>query len=228
MTHRYSRSAGGHVRIDLTNIRNMRNYLRNMRMSPTLDALFPEIRTRILASTLMRPEKQWYLTELAAFLETRPSSLQREIDSLSKAGILEQWRDGRRVYFKADIKSPIFRDLKSLFEKTAGITSVLQQELESFDSRIQLAFLYGSVARSQEVSQSDIDLMIVGTVGLSDLTSALRRAERLLGRPVNPTVYSVDEFRRKVKGQDHFLSTVLKGKKQFVKGDASELEAITG
>lgn len=79
----------------------------------------------------MRPEKQWYLTELAAFLETRPSSLQREIDSLSKAGILEQWRDGRRVYFKADIKSPIFRDLKSLFEKTAGITSVLQQELKS-------------------------------------------------------------------------------------------------
>lgn len=70
--------------------------------------------------------------------------------------------------------------------------------------------------------------MIVGTVGLADLTSALRCAERLLGRPVNPTIYSVDEFRGKVKGQDHFVSAVLKGKKQFVKGDTSELEAITG
>lgn len=206
----------------------MRNYLRNMRTSPTLAALFPAIRMRILASTVLRPEKQWYLTELASFLNTRPSSLQREVDALSKAGILEQRRDGRRVYFKADIKSPVFLDLKNLFEKTAGIVPVLQRELASFGERIQSAFLYGSVARAQEISASDIDLLVVGNVGLSDLAPALRRAERLLGRPVNPTIYSLDEFRRKMKAQDHFLTAVLKGKKQFIQGTPRELETITG
>src|ERR1035437_6981546 len=107
-----------------------------MRTSPLLDALFPEVRAKILAAIVGRAEKKWYLTELAAFLHTRPSSLQREVDALSKAGILEQWRDGRRLYFKADTNSPIFSDLKSLFEKTAGILPLLSQKLESFEDRI--------------------------------------------------------------------------------------------
>jgi predicted nucleotidyltransferase len=204
----------------------MRNNLRIMRRSPILGALFPEIRSKILAATLGQPEKKWYLTELAAFLQTQASSLQREVDALTKAGILNQWRDGRRVYLRPDTESPVYADLKSLFEKTAGLVPVLQQELEIFGDRIKVAFIYGSIARSEETSGSDIDLMIVGTVGLSDLIPALRRAEHALGRPVNPTVYSAGEFARKAVGLDHFLSKVLQGEKQLVKGNENELEAL--
>ncbi len=161
-------------------------------------------------------------------LETQPSSLQREVDSLSKAGILEQRRDGRRVYFKADTGSPVYPDLRDLFAKTAGLVPLLQHELEVFGERIQLAFLYGSIARSEEDSGSDVDLMIVGTVSLLDLIPSLRLAERNVGRPVNPNVYSLAEFSRKARSRDHFLSTVLKDAKQFVKGSEHELEAIAG
>ena len=199
-----------------------------MRTSPILDALFPEVRTKILAATVSQSEKKWYLTELATFLHTRPSSLQREVDALGKAGILEQWRDGRRLYFKADTNSPVFADLKSLFEKTAGILPLLGQELERFGNRIRFAFVYGSIARSQEGSGSDVDLLVVGTVGLADVIPVLRVAEQALGRPVNATVFSIEEFRRKARSQDHFLSAVLKDTKQFVKGGEHELEAITG
>ena len=170
----------------------------------------------------------WYLSELSAFLHTQPSSLQREVDTLSKAGILEQWRDGRRVYLKPDTHSPVFLDLKGLFDKTAGLIPVLQQTLEPFGDRIQLAFLYGSVARSEEETGSDVDLLVVGSVGLAELVPALRSAEQILGRPVNPTVFSTEEFGRKARRHDHFLSTVLRGAKQFVKGSKRELEAITG
>jgi len=199
-----------------------------MRTSPILDALFPEVRTKILAATVSQSEKKWYLTELATFLHTCPSSLQREVDALGKAGILEQWRDGRRLYFKADTNSPVFADLKSLFEKTAGILPLLGQELERFGNRIRFAFVYGSIARSQEGSGSDVDLLVVGTVGLADVIPVLRVAEQALGRPVNATVFSIEEFRRKARSQDHFLSAVLKDTKQFVKGGEHELEAITG
>lgn len=82
--------------------------------------------------------------------------------ALSKAGILEQRRDGRRMYFKADKTSPVFADSKNLLEKTAGIVPVLEQEPAPLQDRIRLAFVYGSVARSQEESGSDIDLMVVG------------------------------------------------------------------
>jgi predicted nucleotidyltransferase len=190
--------------------------------------LFPGVRGGILAATLLRPDKEWYLSELASFLETRPSSLQREVEALGRVGILVQRKDGRRVYLRPDTRSPVFSDLKSLFEKTAGATLVLQRVLDEFDGCIRFAFLYGSMARSEEGSESDIDLLIAGEVGLSELVPSLRQAERHLGRPVNATVFSVDEFRRKAQGRDHFLSGVLKAEKVFMKGNALELATVIG
>ena len=75
---------------------------------------------------------------------------------------------------------------------------------------------------------SDVDLMVVGRTGLADLSSALRKAEQRLGREVNATVYSPEEFREKMKSHDHFLTTVLKGRRQFVKGGQSDLDELVG
>ena len=194
-----------------------------MRTSPVLDALFPHVRGRVLAATFGRPDREWYVTELARALETQPSSLQRELEALSKAGILELRQDGRRVYVKADKSSPVFSDLRSLLEKTAGLIPVLRGELEALGESVRLAFVYGSIARSEETSESDVDLMVIGKAGLSDLIPALRNSERALGRPVNPTVYSTEEFQERARHRDHFLTTVLKGPKQFVKGGEHEL-----
>ena len=199
-----------------------------MRISPILDALFPEVRGKVLAATFGQPEREWYVTELAQALDTRPSSLQRELETLSKAGILEQRRDGRRVYVRPDKTSPVFADLKHLLEKTAGLIPILSRELKPLGEDVRVAFLYGSIARSEETSASDIDLMVIGTVGLSNLIPALRSSEQALGRPVNPTVYSLQEFQQKAARKDHFLTAVLRGAKQFVKGSEHDLEAIVG
>ena len=182
----------------------------------------------MLAAVFGQPDREWYLTELARMLGSQPSSLQRELEALSKAGILEQRRDGRRVYVKADRSSPVFADLRGLLEKTVGIVPVLRGELETLGESVCLAFVYGSIARSEETSASDIDLMVVGKAGLSDLIPALRNSERVLGRPVNPSVYSLEEFQERARSGDHFLTTVLKGAKQFVKGGEDELERIAG
>ena len=182
----------------------------------------------MLAAVFGQPDREWYLTELARTLKTQPSSLQRELEALSKAGILEQRRDGRRVYVKTDRNSPVFADLRGLLEKTAGIIPVLRGELDTLGESIYLAFVYGSIARSEETSVSDIDLMVVGKAGLSDLIPALRNSERILGRPVNPSVYSSEDFQERARSGDHFLTTVLKGAKHFVKGGEDELERIAG
>lgn len=193
-----------------------------------LGALFPGIRQGVLAATLTQPEKWWYLSELAQHLQTSPSSLQREIKALAASGILEQRRDGTRTYFKAETRSPLFPDLRSLFEKTAGLTPTLQRMLEPFDDKIACAFVYGSVARSQEAALSDVDLMIIGDVGLAKLSPGLRKAESRLGREVNVTTYSPSEFRAKVAAKDHFLGAVLRGPKQFVKGSQRDLDKVIG
>jgi predicted nucleotidyltransferase len=199
-----------------------------MRKSPILDALFPGVRQEILAATLLAPGKSWYLSELAAHLETSPSSLQRELEGLAKSGILERKQDGRRTYYRAQTASPVFQELRALFSKTAGIVPLLSSELARFGGKIKWAAVYGSIARGEEQTQSDIDLLIVGPVGMPELLPTLQKIEQQFGREVNVTRYSESEFLVKRRGRDHFLNSVLKGKLIPVAGFLDELEKAAG
>jgi len=112
-----------------------------MRKTATLGALFPKTRQGVLAATLTQPEKWWFLSELAAFLGTTPSSLQRELSALVDAGILVQRREGTRVYFKAQDRSPIYRELRGIIEKTAGLIPTIRAILAPFGRKILCGFV---------------------------------------------------------------------------------------
>jgi DNA-binding transcriptional ArsR family regulator len=199
-----------------------------MRKDRFLDALFPRTRQAILATALMDPAREWYLSDLARHLGVRPSSLQRELASLAEGGILRRRVDGNRTYYRAETNSPIFGDLRELMLKTAGLRERLAEVLAPFQDRIQVAFVYGSVARRDAHAASDIDLMIVGRIGLSELAQALREAEGALLRPVNPSIYTAEEFARKLAEGHHFLAGVMQGEKVFILGDSDDLEAALG
>lgn len=199
-----------------------------MRRSPVLDALFPAVRQEILAATLLSPDKWWYLSELASHLKTSPSSLQRELESLTKSGILEHKQDGRRTYYRARRDSAVFSDLRALLLKTAGIVPALQAELRKFRDQLRWAALYGSIARSEENAESDVDLLIVGDVATADLVAVLRRVERQFGREVNIKRYSEKEFRDKMRDGDHFLKSVVEGKLISLIGSPDDLETAAG
>ena len=199
-----------------------------MRKTPALEALFPTIRGELLAITLTQPDKWWYLSELAGLLRTTPSSLQRQLKALVDGGILQQRREGTRTYFQAESRSPLFPELRGLLEKMAGVVPTLRHALEPFRERIDCAFVYGSVARNQEHALSDVDVVVIGSVGLAELSPALRTVETRLAREVNVVSYSVREFRKKVAAKDHFLSQVLRGRKEFVKGNRRDLDEVIG
>jgi DNA-binding transcriptional ArsR family regulator len=188
-----------------------------------IEALFPATRNAILAATLMQPERWWYLSDLAQHLGVPPSTLQRELASLVEAGILRRKRDGNRVYFQPDPDCPLLPELTGLMTKTAGLLDVLREALAPFAGSIRWAFVYGSVARAEVRSASDVDLMVIGAVGLADLAPALRKAERRLGRPISATVYTPEEFVKKRQAGHHFLKTVLQDEKLPIMGHEHEL-----
>jgi len=194
-----------------------------MRNKPPLDALLPKTRQGILAATLLQPEKAWYVSELARRMGVPSSSLQRELRDLSEAGILKTHRQGRMSYYQANVDSPLFPDLRGLLLKTAGLIDVLAEALKPVASKLAAAFVYGSLASGDEQSDSDVDLMIVGTLRLADLALSLRRARDLLSREINPTTYTLAEFNKKRAAKDHFLTNVLSKPKLFILGDENEL-----
>ncbi len=195
-----------------------------MRAKHPIEALFPAIRRAILATLLVHPEREWYFRDLAKYLGVQPSSLTRELRNLTDAGILRRREDGNRVYYQADPACPFLPELRGFLLKTAGLVDVLRELLLPFQDHITCAFVYGSIARAEERSASDIDLMIIGNADRFDLAKPVRAAEERLARPANLTLYKPDEFAIKAK-DNHFLRAVLDKEKLFVIGNEHDLDA---
>jgi predicted nucleotidyltransferase len=199
-----------------------------MRKHNAADALFPHVRRQILSATMINPKKSWYLTELAHHLKTTPSSLQRELDSLSSAGIIKRVQQRHRVLFQAETEAPFFNDLRNLLVKTCGIVDVIQNSLSEFKPKIQVAFIYGSFAHSQTHIQSDIDLLVIGSLSLEEASPPLRKAESVLGRDVNFMCLSENSLYEKNRSENSFILNILTSKKLFIFGDSNVLQKIVG
>lgn len=197
-----------------------------MRKTNPINALFPKIRQNILAATLLQPEKSWFISELAEYLGTSPSSLQRELESLTMSGILQSRRDGNRLYFQAETESPIFPALQELVTQTLGIIEQIKESFLLFSDKITVGFIFGSVARGEENTQSDVDILLIGNVKLSEISTLLRDLERKFNREINVNCYSLEEFQNKIHAENHFLTSVISGKKIFLLGDENVLEQI--
>lgn len=86
-----------------------------MQQLSCLEALFPETRRILLGSLLSSADRQWYFAELAEALGKSPSSLQRELKSLVRIGLLNRRVIGKKVYFQANVRSPFFTVLRDVF-----------------------------------------------------------------------------------------------------------------
>jgi len=188
--------------------------------------LFGDTRRAILALLYGHAEEQFYLRDLVRRTETALGAAQRELKSLTDVGLISRVRRGNQVYYQANSANPIFPELKIILTKTAGLRDVVQQALQPVIDRVRVAFIYGSVAQGTETATSDIDVMIIGDVGFSEVTSHLSAVESKLGREVNPTVYPPSEYAAKLKKRNHFLRSVLKQKKVFVVGDEHEVRRL--
>lgn len=107
-----------------------------------------------------------------------------------------------------------------------GIFHQLHSALAPLAAQITFALVYGSIARGDEDAESDVDLMIVGNVTLDDVLTQLAPVERAIGRSINPAVYSLKEFRSRIKDGNHFLTSVLHGKKMLLIGEEDELRKM--
>jgi DNA-binding transcriptional ArsR family regulator len=196
-----------------------------MRCIKPLDALLPKTRQGILATLLVQPEKEWYVSELARRLGVPSSSLHRELEDLTAAGILKTRRRGRMVYCQADSDSPIFPDLRGLMLKTAGLVDILAEALKPLVTKLRVVFVYGPIASGSEQSGSHIDLMVVGDIEPSDFPLPLGRAEELLGREIKAMVYTLWEFALRSAAKDYFTG-VLARPKLFVLGNEQLLRKL--
>lgn len=194
--------------------------------NPVVSALFSKNRRAVLALLLGHPDQSYYLRQIVRACGGGVGAVQRELGQLAAAGIIRRTVRQNQVYFQADETCAVFAELKGIVVKTAGVADVLRSALVAVADRIEVAFLFGSVARAQQRRTSDVDLAVVGDVGFSEVVEALAKAQEQLAREINPVVYSAEEFREKLAAGHHFLSRTLKKEKIFLYGDDDELARL--
>lgn len=188
------------------------------------DALFSSVQQRVLGILFGQPDRRFQGAELIRMAKSGTGAVHRQLTSLAACGLVTVTRIGNQKHYQANPDAPVFEELCGLIRKTVGLREPLMTALEPFRDRIDVAFIYGSIAKGTDTAKSDIDLMVVSdALSYADIFAALEETTSQLGRPVNPTVYSQEELNKRVKQDNAFVKRVLAQPKLWVIGQESDL-----
>lgn len=188
------------------------------------DVLFSGVQRRVLGLLFGQPERSFYANEIARIGMTGRGALQRELERMTSSGLITMTLIGRQKHYQANRKAPIFQELRGIVLKTFGLADVLRTALASSSDPVHAAFIYGSVAKGTDTAASDIDVMVIAKgLSYSHLFEVLAKAEEVLGRKVNPTLYAAEDFSKKLRSDNHFLTRIVQQPKIMLIGDDNDL-----
>jgi len=178
-------------------------------------------RVALLLRLFLNPDKEYYLRELVRLTGFAPRTIQVELDNLMESDLLLERRSGNRRYLKANIDSQFFKTLQELVLRSEGFIGVLNEALGN--EGIQFAFVFGSMAAGTAGADSDVDLLVVGELGLRKVVRRLHGVPDQIGREINPVVWTETEYRHRLYEEEHFLAEILQGPRITVIGDPIEV-----
>jgi predicted nucleotidyltransferase len=200
--------------------------IRARRAESLADALFSRTQQGVLGLIFGQPDRSFYSTELISRLGAGSGAVQRELERLEHSGLVTVSRVGTQKHFIANPSSPLFAELCSIAQKTVGLAEPIREALAPFAKSIEAAFIFGSVAKRSDTASSDIDLMILSdTLAYSDLYSALEPVSARLGRPINPTVLTRSEWKRRLRQGQAFATRVRDQAKVWIFGTEDDVPA---
>lgn len=182
----------------------------------------------LLRVFVLNPSTKYYQRELAELIGERLFLVQTALTRLSDAHIVTRLQDGNRTYYQAHASHPAFGEFKALILKTFGLGDAIRDGLAPLRKDVDVAFIYGSVARGDDKPSSDIDLMLIGDIPSRRVASVLSPVRRDLNREVNPSVYTIPAIRRALRERHPFIREVMEGPKSFLIGDENVLRSILG
>ncbi|MGA2138043.1 MAG: helix-turn-helix domain-containing protein [Verrucomicrobiia bacterium] len=195
-------------------------------MNTLAELLSSRVKAEIFRLLFGVQDQELHVREIERQSGLADATVRQELKRLVRLGLIEARRDGNRVYYRAQKQHPLSPEIHNLVLKTTGLVEVLRDALAHDDIRV--AFVFGSLASGAERAHSDVDLMVIGSIGLRQLTKLLSGVSGRIGREVNPHIMTIGEFKKRQKTHDHFLTTVLAAPRLFVKGNKHELETMGG
>jgi predicted nucleotidyltransferase len=193
-------------------------------MNTLAELLSSRVKAEIFRLLFGATPRELHVREIERQSGLADATVRQELKRLLRVGVVESRIDGNRTYYRADTGHPLYPDIRNLVLKTIGLKDALCEALASSD--VKLAFIFGSVAAGTENAESDIDLIVIGSLSLRQLSRLLSGVAMRVGREINPHVFTAEEFKRRMKARDHFITTVLAAPKLVVIGNEDELTSM--
>ena len=168
-----------------------------------------KIRQKIILLFIYNPDKEYYINEIARLIGTSAGNVQRELKKLSESGFLTKNSKGNAVYFKIDRSNRLLPDIKSIVDKTIGLSHILEEELRKTWG-INFAFLFGSYVKGDFGRDSDIDLYVIGEINDKELYRKIRKAEEKINREINYHLATQEEFKKNLRKSFFYKEIVVK------------------
>ena len=189
------------------------------------EVLFPKSRRAILSLLYGQSHSSFYTNEIVRAVNTGIGSVQRELEKLTTAGILRVKKIGNQKHYQANPECPVYSELHAIVRKTFGVAGEIRKALELSNSKIDMAFIFGSIAKGEETANSDVDLLIISDEAeFTDVMNELAGAEKIIGRTINPVIYKWNQIHDRLKSKNPFLKRVLKQDKIWIKGSQDDFE----
>lgn len=197
-----------------------------MSVTSIAEALFTKTQQRVLGLLYGKPDNSFYTNEIVRMAAMGRGTVTRELEKLTSVGILISSKEGNQQHYQANPDNPIFGELVSIATKTFGVADVVRQALKPVNDKILCAFIYGSIAKGEATAKSDIDLLVISdNLAYADLMECLVDAEKTLSRPINPSVYELEQFKQKWQQDNAFISKVMDQPKIWLKGSENDISA---
>lgn len=150
-----------------------------------------------------------YGRELAIILKVDPKNLHTKIKEFIREGLLASRRSGNREYYRLNPYFPLLKEYEKIIQKEFGLEPSLKKLLSGLKG-IKEAYIFGSYARSDQDSKSDVDVLVIGTHKAIDAQKTILDLQKKLGREINIIDMTPQEFNRKKNAKDPLINDILK------------------
>jgi len=184
-----------------------------------------QARFKVLQALFAEPGRGFGPRELAAAAGIDPGNTARLLKRWTEAGLVHRrHQDGLPRYCAST--APQLAPLVTLMQQDSALVRTLREGLENV-AGVEVALVFGSVARGEATAKSDVDVLVLGTASELKVNAALRPAGRTLGRKVNATACTIEAFKKQVQDRESFALEVLRSPRVPLMGqfDASIFSA---
>lgn len=192
-------------------------------MADLSDIITSKVRVKILGLFFSNIKEMYHVRGIVREIGEEINAVRRELDNLETNGLLKKEPRGNRVYYWVRSDYPLFGDLVSIVAKSSGLGRGIIDNKNKI-GKVAYVMFSGTFARGKARKKDDeVDILVIGEIVLPELATLVRAEESKIGREINYTVMSREEFEFRKKRRDPFLQGMLLGSRTMIIGDEEEL-----